>query len=63
MANIKADFRTRIGVFDKKAEVESSDPCAVVEDDTYVHELPQELQRTISGENLAASDAPNENKT
>ena len=44
-------------------EVESSDPCAVVEDDSYVHELQQELKRTISGQNLAGSDAPNEDKT
>jgi len=56
-------LRTRIGGFDKKAEVESSDPCAVVEDDPYVNELQQELKRTISGQNLAGSDAPSEDKT
>jgi len=44
-------------------EVESSDPCAVVEDDSFVHELQQELKRTILGQNWAGSDAPNENKT
>ena len=58
MANIKADLRTRIGRFDKKAEIESSESCAVVEDDSYVHELQRELKRTISGQNLAGSDAP-----
>jgi len=63
LANIKAHLRKRIGGFDKKAEVESSDPCAVVEDDSYIHELQQELKRTISGQNLAGSDAPNEDKT
>jgi len=46
---MKAELQTRIGGFDKKAEVESSDPCAVVEDDSYVNELQQELKRTISG--------------
>ena len=53
MANIKADLRTKIGGFDKKAKVELSDPCAVVEDDSYMNELQQQLKRTISGQNLA----------
>jgi len=63
LANIKADLRTRIGGFDKKAEVESSDPCAVVEDDSYVNELQQELKRTISGQILAGSDATSVDNT
>jgi len=57
LANIKADLWTRIGGFDKKAEVESSDPCAVVEDDSYVNELQQELKRTILCQILAGLDA------
>ena len=42
LANIKADLCTLIGGFDKEAEVELSDPCAVVEDDSYVYELQQD---------------------
>ncbi|KAF8415069.1 hypothetical protein EV426DRAFT_701826 [Tirmania nivea] len=47
LANIKADLRTRIGRFDKKAEVESSEPCTVVENRSYLDELQQELQMTM----------------
>ncbi|RPB23549.1 hypothetical protein L211DRAFT_849813 [Terfezia boudieri ATCC MYA-4762] len=39
LANIKANLRTRIGEFDKKAEMEASDLCAVVEGESYISEL------------------------
>ena len=55
ITNIKANLRIRIGGFDKKAEVESSKPCAMDVNDSYVHELQQELKRNISGQNLARS--------
>ena len=62
LKNIKADLRIRISELAKKAELESSDPCAVEEDDSYVHELQWELKSTISDQNLAGLDATNEDK-
>ncbi|RPB18288.1 hypothetical protein L211DRAFT_854268 [Terfezia boudieri ATCC MYA-4762] len=57
LANIKADLRTRIGGFDRKAETEASDPCALVEGESYISELQEELRNTMSSQNLAGSDA------
>ncbi|RPB25704.1 hypothetical protein L211DRAFT_848029 [Terfezia boudieri ATCC MYA-4762] len=57
LANIKADLRTRIGGFDRKAETEASDPCALVEGESYISELREELRNTMSVQNLAGSDA------
>ncbi|RPB18125.1 hypothetical protein L211DRAFT_854434 [Terfezia boudieri ATCC MYA-4762] len=60
LANIKADLRTRIGGFDKKAEMEASDPCAVVEGESYISELQNELKNTMLAQNLVGSDALSE---
>ncbi|RPB23611.1 hypothetical protein L211DRAFT_849602 [Terfezia boudieri ATCC MYA-4762] len=57
LANIKADLRTRIGGFDRKAETEASDPCALVEGESYISELQEELRNTMSVQNLAGLDA------
>ncbi|RPB18922.1 hypothetical protein L211DRAFT_853632 [Terfezia boudieri ATCC MYA-4762] len=60
LANIKADLRTRIGRFDKKAEMEASDLCAVVEGELYISKLQNELKNTILAQNLVESDALSE---
>ncbi|RPB18175.1 hypothetical protein L211DRAFT_854379 [Terfezia boudieri ATCC MYA-4762] len=60
LANIKADLRTRISGFDKKAEMEASDPCAVVEGESYISELQNELKNTMLAQNLVGSDALSE---
>ncbi|KAF8438319.1 hypothetical protein BGX38DRAFT_1144980 [Terfezia claveryi] len=57
LANIKVDLRTRIGGFDKKAKVEASDLCAVVEGESYISELQEELKNTMMVQNIAGSDA------
>ena len=40
---MKADLCTRIGGYDKSAEIETILPCVVVEDDSYVDKLEREL--------------------
>ena len=57
VANVKADLRTRIGGYDKRGEIESSVPCVVVEDDTYVDELERELEDTMKGQQLPVRGA------
>ncbi|KAF8416583.1 hypothetical protein EV426DRAFT_578631 [Tirmania nivea] len=56
LVNIKADLRTRISGFDKKVEVESSEPCAVVENGSYLDELQQKLQMTMEIQQFPVSD-------
>ncbi|RPB19314.1 hypothetical protein L211DRAFT_853294 [Terfezia boudieri ATCC MYA-4762] len=60
LANIKADLRTRIGEFGKKAEMEASDLCAVVEGESYISELQNELKNTMLAQNLLGSNALSE---
>ncbi|RPB17970.1 hypothetical protein L211DRAFT_854615 [Terfezia boudieri ATCC MYA-4762] len=60
LANIKADLRTRIGGFDKKSEMEASDPCAVVEGESYITELQEELRYTMLAQKLVGSDIMSE---
>ncbi|KAF8427190.1 hypothetical protein BGX38DRAFT_1278765 [Terfezia claveryi] len=57
LANIKVDLRIRIGEFDKKAKMEASDLCTVVEGASYISELQEELKNTMLAQNLAGSDA------
>ncbi|RPB18319.1 hypothetical protein L211DRAFT_854229 [Terfezia boudieri ATCC MYA-4762] len=60
LANIKADLRTRIGGFDKKSEMEASNPYAVVEGELYITELQEELRYTILAQKLVGSDVMSE---
>ncbi|RPB19237.1 hypothetical protein L211DRAFT_853418 [Terfezia boudieri ATCC MYA-4762] len=50
----------RIDGFDKKAEMEASDPCVVVEGESYIFELQNELKNTMLAQNLVGSDALSE---
>ncbi|KAF8415028.1 hypothetical protein EV426DRAFT_710593 [Tirmania nivea] len=54
------DLRTRIGGFDKKAEMEASDPYAVEEGESYMSELQEELKNTMLSQSLAGSDVRSE---
>ena len=43
LANIKADLDTIMGSYDRRAELESSDPHALAEAESYEDDLQQEL--------------------
>ncbi|RPB25703.1 hypothetical protein L211DRAFT_848028 [Terfezia boudieri ATCC MYA-4762] len=60
LANIKADLRTRIGGFDKKSEMEASDPYALVEGESYITELQEELRYTMLAQKLVGLDVMSE---
>ena len=57
VANVKANLCTRIEVYDKSGAIESSVPCVVVEDDTYVDELERQLEDTMKGQQLPVRGA------
>ena len=52
LANVKADLRTLMGGFDRRAEIESSNPCALVVTGTYEDELQRELEQTMASQKL-----------
>ena len=45
-----------MGGYDRRAELESSDPHALAEAESYEDDLQQELQRTLSTQRLPASE-------
>ena len=50
LANVKANLHTVMGGFDRQAEVESSNPCALVVTGTYEDKLQRELEQTMANQ-------------
>jgi len=48
LANIKADWQTKIGGYDKRSEIESSIASVVAEGEAYEEELDRELKETLA---------------
>ena len=52
LANVKADLRILMGGFNRWAEIESSNPCALIVMETYKDELQRELEQTMASQKL-----------
>ena len=52
LAKVNADLCTLMGGFDRRVEIESSNPCALVVKETYEDKLQRELKQTMASQKL-----------
>ena len=52
LAKVNANLRTLMGWFDRRVEIESSNPCALVVKETYEDKLQRELKQTMASQKL-----------
>ena len=52
LSKVNADLRTLMGGFDRRVEIESSNPCALVVKETYEDKLQRELKQTMASQKL-----------